>query len=98
MTHRSGRVVPPVARDMAVLVVAVVVGGVAGALSHRLASHWTSPDTARDIALAVATTVTGATHARLVHRQPLMMVVPTAAASVPVVYLAMHVVHVLMAL
>jgi hypothetical protein len=32
-----------------------------------------------------------------VHRQPLMMVVPTAAASVPIVYLAMQLVHVLVA-
>ena len=85
------------ARDMIVLIAAVVVGGIAGAIVHRLASAWTSTDTARDIALAVATTVTGATHARLVHRQPLMMVVPTAAVSVPVVYLAMRVVHVLVA-
>jgi hypothetical protein len=89
--------VPPVARDMAVLIAAVVIGGIAGAIAHRLASHSTSSDTARDIALAVATTVTGATHARLVHRQPLMMVVPTAAVSVPVVYLAMRVVHLLVA-
>ena len=87
----------PVARDMAVLIAAVVVGGIAGAVAHRLAGQWTSSETARDIALAVATTVTGATHARLVHRQPLVMVVPTAAASVPVVYLAMRIVHVLVA-
>lgn len=96
MTWRD-RALPSTARDMIVLMVAVVVGGVAGAIAHRLASQWTSSDTARDIALAVATTLTGATHARLVHRQPLMMVVPTAAASVPVVYLAMRFVHVLVA-
>ena len=94
---RPDRALPPAARDMIVLIAAVVVGGIAGAVAHRLASHWTSPDTARDIALAVATTVTGGTHARLVHRQPLMMVVPTAAASVPIVYLAMRIVHVLVA-
>lgn len=85
------------ARDIAVLVAAVVAGGVAGALSHRLAGLWTSANTARDIALAVATTVTGATHARLVHRQPFMMVVPTAAASLPIVYVAMQLVHTLIA-
>ena len=96
MTWRD-RPVPHVARDMAVLIAAVVVGGIAGALAHRLASHWALANTARDIALAVATTVTGATHARLVHRQPLMMVVPTAAASVPIVYIAMQLVHVLVA-
>jgi hypothetical protein len=93
----AGRTLPTVARDTAVLVAAVVVGGIAGALAHRLAGYWTSPGTSRDIALAIATTLTGATHARLVHRQPLMMVVPTAAASVPIVYLAMQLVHVLVA-
>ncbi len=68
----------------------------AGGAAHH-ARHGRSGDTARNIALAVATTVTGSAHARLVHRQPLAMVVPTAAASVPVVYLAMHLVHVLVA-
>jgi hypothetical protein len=97
VTRGRGWPVPRLARDMVVLVVAVVIGGIAGALTHRLASQWTSPDTARNIALAVATTVTGSSHARLVHRQPLTMVVPTAAVSVPIVYLAMYIVHVLVA-
>ncbi len=81
------------ARDLGVLVVAVMLGGVGGALANR----WTSIDTARNIALATATTVTGATHAWLVHRQPLRTVVPGAAVSVPVVYLAMRIVHLLLA-
>jgi hypothetical protein len=85
------------ARDLGVLVVAVVIGGVAGALANVLANRWTSTDTARNIALATATTVTGATHAWLVHRQPLRMVVPGAAVSVLVVYLAMRIVHLLLA-
>lgn len=88
---------PAFAHDIGVLVVAVVTGGIAGALAGIYAAHWTSPDTARNVALAVATTVTGATHARLVHRQPLHMVVPGAAVSVPVVYLVMRVVHLLVA-
>lgn len=85
------------ARDLSVLVVAVLIGGVAGALTGIYAARWASPDNARNIALAVATTVTGASHARLVHRQPLHMVVPGAAVSVPVVYLAMRLVHLVFA-
>jgi hypothetical protein len=83
------------ARDLGVLILAVVLGGVAGALASALVIRWTSTETARSIALATATTVTGATHAWLVHRQPLRTVVPGAAMSVPVVYLAMRIVHLL---
>ncbi len=97
MTPVRGTRLPLMARDLGVLVVAVVIGGVAGALANALADRWTSTDTARNIALATATTVTGATHAWLVHRQPLRMVVPGAAVSVPVVYLAMRIVHLLVA-
>ena len=39
----------------------------------------------------------GATRAWLVHRQPLRMVVPVAAISLLVVYLAMRIVHLLVA-
>jgi hypothetical protein len=88
---------PLMARDLGVLVVAVMLVGVVGALANVLANRWTSIDTARNIALATATTVTGATHAWLAHRQPLRMVVPGAAVSVPVVYLAMRIVHLLVA-
>jgi hypothetical protein len=91
----TGWSVPPLARDLVVLVVAVVIGGLAGALAHAVCYRWTSAETARSIALAVATTITGATHAWLVHRQPLKMVVPGAAVSLPVVYLAMRIVHLL---
>jgi hypothetical protein len=89
--------VPPLARDLVVLVVAVVIGGLAGALANALAYRWTSAETGRNIALAAATTITGATHARLVHRQSLKMVVPGAAVSLPVVYVAMRIVHLLVA-
>ena len=53
------------ARDLGVLVVAVMLGGFVGALANVFANRWTSIDTARNIALATATTVTGATHAWL---------------------------------
>jgi len=39
----------------------------------------------------------GAPHAWLVHRQPLRMVVPGAVVSVPVVYLAIRILHQLVA-
>lgn len=84
-------------RELLVLVIAVVIGGISGALAGSYAARWTSLDTARNVALAMATTVTGAVHARLIHRQPLRMVVPGVAVSAPIVYLAMRVVHLLVA-
>jgi hypothetical protein len=89
--------VPPLARDLVVLVAAVTIGGLAGALAHALSQQWTSAETARHIALAAATTFTGAAHAWLVHRQPLKMIVPGAAVSLPVVYLTMRIVQLLVA-
>jgi hypothetical protein len=93
----TGWSVPPLARDLVVLVIAVVIGGLAGALAQAVADRWSSAETARNIALATATTLTGASHARLVHRQSLKMVVPGAAVSMPVVYVAMRIVHLLVA-
>jgi hypothetical protein len=45
---------PSLARDLVVLVLAVVIGGLAGALAQAASYRWTSAETARDIALAVS--------------------------------------------
>ena len=97
VTRTMRWLIPPVARDLVVLSVAVVIGGLAGALAHAAAFGWTSAETARNIALAAATTITGASHARLVHLQPLKMVLSGAAVSMPAVYVAMRIVHLLVA-
>jgi putative effector of murein hydrolase len=87
----------PLARELAVFVVAVFVGSLSGILTGELVARWAAATTATNAALAVATTCTGATHARLAHRQPLRSLLPRIAVAAPLAYGVMRLVHVLLA-
>ena len=83
-----------VAQDLRVFVTAVMVGGITAALVRLLLRALGPAEMANDVALACATTMTGAVHARLVHRQPLRSLAIAVLVGLPLVYVAMLVLHV----
>lgn len=87
----------PIARELAVFLVAVFVGSLSGLVTSEFLVRWVAGATATNAALAVATTCTGATHARLAHRQPLLSLLPRIAIAAPLAYGVMRVAHVLLA-
>jgi len=93
--HLTGRAMSPNAlfQELAVFVLAVIVGSLCGLATNELAGRWVSGAVAGNAALAVATTCTGAAHAHFVHKQPWLSLVPKVGLGAPIAYGVMRVVH-----
>jgi hypothetical protein len=83
----------PQFQELAVFVLAVVVGSLCGLATNQVLGHWVSGAVAGNAALAVATTCTGAAHAHFVHRQPWLHLLPKVGLGAPLAYGVMRVVH-----
>jgi hypothetical protein len=80
-------------QELAVFVLAVIVGSLCGLATNELAGRWFSGAVAGNAALAVATTCTGAAHAHFVHKQPWLSLLPKVGLGAPIAYGVMRVVH-----
>jgi hypothetical protein len=80
-------------QELAVFVLAVIVGSLFGLATNELAGRWVSGAVASNAALAVATTCTGAAHAHFVHRQQWLSLLPKVGLGAPIAYGVMRVVH-----
>jgi len=93
--HLTGRAMSPNAlfQELAVFVLAVIVGSLCGLATNELAGRWVSGAVAGNAALAVATACTGAAHAHFVHKQPWLSLLPKVGLGAPIAYGVMRVVH-----
>jgi len=96
--HLIERAMPPNAahplfQELAVFVLAVIVGSLCGLATNELAGRWVSSAVAGNAALAVATACTGAAHAHFVHKQPWLSLLPKVGLGAPIAYGVMRVVH-----
>lgn len=83
----------PLFRELAVFVLAVIVGSLCGLATNQLAVQWVSSAVAGNAALAVATTCTGAAHAHFVHKEPWLSLLPKVGLGAPIAYGVMRAVH-----